>query len=186
MYDSSQVKVNTLEIGIAMKEIDLMFPGKIPFSIPVLTPTMPRSKPTTKKIIQSGKSNILTENAGAIDVSTIETTNAIYIEIPKELTCLPAPIYDIDGTVNIEGPGDITIKGSQEGSGVVSDPGGYINVNGTVDGTHDILIKDGHIWGTIKTELNKKNRYIKKGSKWLICFIGGDTSMPRVICRLPD
>lgn len=185
-YSAGDMSLKFLEIGIALSRIDRMNPGKIPFCIPVLTPDMNQSKQTVQKVVQKSRTNILTENAGAVDVSNIEVSNYIYIEIPKELTCLPAPVYDIEGTVTIKGSGKIDISGNMAGSGMVSDPGNSFSVSGTVSGSHDISIIDGHIEGTIKTELNPSNRYIESGSKWLIAFIGGDASMPRVVCRLPN
>lgn len=189
-YSTGDVELRFMEIGIALTSIDRMNPGKIPFCIPALTPNESKSDVTDKKIIQHSKTNILTENAAAVDVSNIEVSNAIYIEIPKELTCLPAPIYDIEGEVTItgnEGSIDVNNSSHMEGYGTVDPLSGYINVKGQTDGPIKIFsLIEGHIEGTITTELNSANRYIEKNSKWLIAFIGGDPSMPHVVCRLPD
>lgn len=188
-YSTGDVELRFMEIGIALTSIDRMYPGKIPFCIPALTPNESKTDVTNKKIVQNSKSNILTENAAAVDVSNIEVSNAIYIEIPKELTCLPAPVYDIDGNVDYSGD-DASIKiqsSHMEGYGIVDPVAGYINVNGVTEGTvPQYAYNWGHIKGTISTELNICNRYIAKNSKWLIAFIGGDPSMPQVVCRLPD
>lgn len=188
-YSTGDVELRFMEIGIALSQIDRMNPGKIPFCIPALTPNESKSDVTDKKIIQHSKTNILTENSAAVDVSNIEVSNAIYIEIPKELTCLPAPIYDIEGEVTYTGnDGSIHIEiSNMEGYGTVDPLGGYINVDGKTAGeVTRYAFNEGTIKGTIRTTLNNENRYIAKNSKWLIAFIGGDPSMPHVVCRLPD
>lgn len=229
-YSSGDMDLTYLELGIALQRIDRMNPGIIPFCIPVLTPTMNQSSAVDNKVIQANKTNIVSDNSSAVDVSNIQVSNYINIEIPKELCCLPAPIYDItgnvviDGSYNLKGNHSITITGDISASGNISLTGtedisgtvtntptgepyvytytanngsvnargsGDINMNGTITGTEThssgtgTINIDGTIEGTIKTTLNDANRYIESGSKWLIAFIGGDVSMPRVICRLP-
>ena len=62
-----------------------------------------------------------------------------------------------------------------------------VNVNGHTTGTvASYGYYKGNIKGTATFTLNNVNRYIEKNSRWLIGFIGGDMSMPAVICRLPD
>ena len=231
-YSNSNIDLKYLELGIALQKIDRMNPGVIPFCIPVLTPTMNQNNKVDNKIIQANKTNIVSENSAAVDVSNIQISNYINIEIPKELCCLPAPVYDIKGTVAIDGQytlnngshnitikGNINASGSNNLNGTESASGtiylyptdtnyvynyninngftninasGDINMDGTITGIESALDGAGHInidgtiEGTIETTLNDVNRYIEKGSKWLIAFIGGDVSMPRVICRLPD
>lgn len=231
-YSSGNMDLKYLELGIALQKIDRMNPGVVPFCIPVLTPTMNQNSKVDNKVIQANKTNIVSENSAAVDVSNIQISNYINIEIPKELCCLSAPIYDIDGDVIIDGKytldngsHNITIKGNINASGsnsfsgtenisgsiylyptttnylynyrasngsVNANTNGNINMNGTISGTESVLSGHGHInidgtiVGTIRTILNDENRYIEEGSKWLIAFIGGDVSMPRVICRLPD
>lgn len=190
-YDTMDNKY--LELGIALTTIDRMNPGKIPFCIPVLTPTMNQSGKVDTKVIQSNnKSSIVSENSGAVDVSNISISNYIEIEIPKELCCLPAPIYDIVGDVSISN-GAYNFKGTATivANGDVSDgnrdiiPIGHIDVDGsiTTSGVNNNL--SGTIEGTITTTLNESNRYIPKNSRWLIAFLGGDISKPCVVCRLP-
>lgn len=188
-YNTGDVELRFMEIGIALTSIDRMNPGKIPFCIPALTPNENKTDVTDKKIVQNSKTNILTENSAAVDVSNIEISNAIYIEIPKELTGLPGAVYDFVGTMTYTGNnGEIDINRSHmEGYGTVSTMPGYINVNGQTDGhvsSYSYIVGD--IEGTATFTLNKVNRYIAKNSKWLIAFIGGDPSMPQVVCRLPD
>ena len=186
-YDTMDNKY--LELGIALTVIDRMNPGKVPFCIPVLTPTMNQSSKVDTKVIQSNnKSSIISENSGAVDVSNISISNYIEIEIPKELCCLPAPVYDIDGDVTIsDGRYNISaVTGHITATGSVSTVPGYINVDVSdfkSNGSNHSL--SGHIVGTISTTLNKVNRYIPENSRWLIAFLGGDISKPCVVCRLP-
>lgn len=231
-YNNSSMSMTFMEIGIAVDRIDRHKPGKINFVIPILTPDADTSKMKESKVPQKSKSNILNDNKEAVDVSDIKVSNTIAIEIPRELCCIPNPVYDIDGTCvidgsyNMSGTSDITITGNVNASGSISTSGnsngtgtssgngvigsggyslssmtynvsssmsgsGSINMDGTISGSESLsgdghINIDGTIKGTIKTELNKVNRYIEKGSKWLIAFIGGDMSMPCVVCRLPD
>lgn len=189
LFNSGDIDLRYMEIGIALTSIDRMNPGKIPFVIPSLMPKENKTEVTNKKIIQNSKTNIMTENSGAVDVSNIEMSNAIYIEIPKELTGLPGAVYDFVGTMTYTGnTGSIDINTSHmEGNGTVSTTPGYINVGGQTDGTIvDYSFIKGDIIGTATFTLNNVNRYIKKNSQWLIAFIGGDVSMPVVVCRIPD
>lgn len=189
-YDTGTIELRYMEIGIALTSIDRMNPGSIPFIIPALLPRENKTDVTDKKIVQNSKSNIVTENVGAVEVSNIEVSNAIYITIPKELTGLPGAIYDFEGTMTYDGDNgsiDINRSSHMEGYGVVDPVAGYINVRGQTDGPIvDYHFIHGNIKGTATFTLNDVNRYIKKNSKWLIAFIGGDTSMPQVVCRLPD
>lgn len=251
-YSSGSMDLRYLEIGIALARIDRMNPGKIPFSIPVLTPDMNHDNTQESTVVQQNKANIVTENPGAVEVSNLKTSNYIEIEIPKELCVLPDPTYDIKGEVIIDGRytldggnHDITIVGNIDASGSASisgqgslsgdgsisgnvsglsyqhstgvpyqvshsggtfsvDGNGSLSGNGTLSGDGKINMNctitgtethhrgaghiniDGTIDGTIQTILNDVNRYIEKGSKWLVAFIGGDTASPCVVCRLPD
>lgn len=200
-YNTGNTDLRYMEIGIALDRIDRHNPGYISFCIPVLTPTMEKETKVEKIVIQRSKSNIVTENAGAIDVSDIETANYVKIKIPKELVCLPNPVYDIDGEVTLttnrttdkEGVEPVEHQYNFRGQGtanmsgrVVEGIGGSINVSGELTGEGTNMTFGTNILGTIYTELNEINRYIDPPSRWLIAFVGGDVSMPRVVCRLPD
>lgn len=187
-YGTGNLELTYLEIGIALTSIDRMNPGSIPFSIPVLTPNENKESVTNKKIIQRSKTNILNENKDAVDVSNIELSNAIYITIPKELVALPGATYYVNGTFDyLNGSsGSIDISGRLAGGGTVIQ-GGSFDVQGTVDGNiTSYSLLNGSVKGTLSLVLTEEYRYIPKNSKWLIAFVGGDTSMPRVVCRLPD
>ena len=192
-FNSGSVELRYMEVGIALSSIDRMNPGSIPFCIPAFMPKMNKQSVTNEKIIQSSKVNLVTENKAAVDVSNIEITNAIYITIPRELTAVPGGKYDFEGDVETHSGtnGSITISTSHMvGSGTVIPSGvspGYIDVDGTTSGLlNGFSFPNAKIKGSMTITLSNSNRYIARNSKWLIAFVGGDTSMPVVVCRLPD
>lgn len=118
------------EIAIAMKQIDRMKPGKIPFYIPVLTPNMSGEKEVSNKIIQRDKSTLSNIDKGTIDVSNVELCNTIEIEVPRELCALPGALYDVNGILNIRGSYSMSGNGKTEISGSLS---GSENSSGSRD-----------------------------------------------------
>jgi hypothetical protein len=179
-YDNLDLKY--IEIGTAMTIIDRVKPGKIPFTIPVLTPDLDTSTMKDSNITQRSKSNIVNENSGSVEVSDIATSNYIYIEIPRELCAQPDCEYYVEGTLHLQGKFDS--YSSLHGSGTVVE-GGHISVSGSLGAfkaNNTKVLSDSKLMCTP----TKDYRYIDKYSKWAICFLGGDINMPRVICRLPD
>jgi len=206
-YEEMDLKY--IEIGYAMKTIDRMNPGKVPFIIPVLTPQMDNSAMKDTKVIQRDKSNIQNETNN-VDVSDLQMSNYIYIEIPKELCAMPFGEYHTTGALNIWGTetfdGSDTFEGKMnfkaslsqffsQGSvdvyrGIVSASTGSSEGTQTFDGSETFkgngkFNADTRIKGVLYFEPTDQYRYIPKGSKWGIMFIGGDVNMPIVICRLP-
>lgn len=179
-YENLDLKY--IEIGTAMTEIDRINPGKVPFTIPVLTPELDTSTMKDSQITQRSKANLANENPGAVEVSDIKTSNYIYIEIPKELCAQPECEYYVDGIIHLKGSSDTYT--SLAGSGSVIE-GGSINVSGSLGSflARDTeVLKDSKLFCTPTEDW----RYIPKYSKWAICFLGGDINMPRVLARLPD
>ncbi len=195
------------EIGIAMSAIDRLNPGSIPFSIPVLTPNMSTSTSTTNTVIQVSKTSLTNTDSTGVDVSSISISNYINITIPRELCALPGTTYDVEGTLAMSGTykidsGTVSIEDasasvtSLNASGSISTLTDSINVSGSIS---NIDINNGDISGTVlfDTEQDQANvqgtltltptteRYIPSGSQWVIMFIGGDITMPRVVARLP-
>ena len=187
-YSGEDIELRYMEIGIALDKIDRMNPGKVPFIIPVLNPDASKDKKIETKVSNHNTNFIVNENKAAIDVSDYEISNYIMIEIPKELVALPGATYHVEGTLNISGSGDISINGTISGSGTVGPPLSYssLSVTGSVSGSVTESLYGATVDGTLSTTLLPPYRYIEKGSKWMIAFIGGDISMPRVVCRLPD
>lgn len=196
------------EIAIALEDIDRCNPGKIKFCIPILTPNMPQT-PEYEEKVTLDKGSLINKDKGAVEVSNIEFTNYIEIEIPRELCALAHCTYNVldhpnsyitsddaynkqEGIVRNEGcpgcPGAPGSSGCSEGcSGCPGAPGApgcesgnYIDVHGHAEMNH--------ITGLVElcpVDEGDDYRYIRKFSKWLVMFIGGDINKPAVICRLP-
>ena len=213
MADSNfykNIDLRYIEIGIAMRKIDRVKPGKVPFCIPILTPELDTSSKKDTQIIQRSKSHLVNENPDAVEVSDIDTSNYIYIEIPVEL-CAQSKcedyvkgwlhlIGDDDWYKQLKGTGHLWGSGNLNGSGSVIE-GGSFNVSGSFDVQGGLEV-DGTVqhWEAYDTEVvfsqptNKSRllrvptepwRFIPKYSKWIIAFIGGDINMPVVLCRYP-
>lgn len=129
------------EIGIALQKIDRMNPGMVKFSIPVLTPQYTKDEEQSSTEVQKDKSNIINENKDAVDVSNLEISNTLLIEVPVELCSLPGAYYDITGSYKSNQ--DITSDGAIEIQGSINMTG-----RGRVDGS---LTFNGNITGTPKT-----------------------------------
>lgn len=138
-YDNLDLKYP--EIGIAMQVIDRLQPGRVAFSIPVLTPNMNNTSKTSTKVIQRDKSNIQNDNRDAVDVSDIEVSNVLYIELPRELCALPGAYYDVSGRFNGvqdgSGNGSITIHGNLIANGTAS-INGRLKFSGNINGSCSI------------------------------------------------
>ena len=196
-YDELDLKYP--EIAIAMQDIDRVNPGKIKFSIPILTPSMDNNtvKENTER---QNTSNLMNADKKGLDIQNIKMSNYIEIPVPSELCTLDSGTYEIvEGTINISNAseslsgsanGNSNISGNIAGSGTVSEYTGSINVNGSVKGT--MTINGLNISGTtnlIGGQVNGSitiiptDRIIPAGSKWIVVFIGGDITKPRIIGR---
>lgn len=131
------VDLRYAEVGIAMQKIDRMNPGRVKFSIPTLTPAIEKEDEYTQQIVQKDKTNIVNDNPDAVDVSNIEITNVLYIEIPVELCGLPGAYYDITGRL------DANQDGSNSGTLVIT---GSVTLEGSL--VHKGTTKyNGNIYG---------------------------------------
>lgn len=168
------------EVGTAMQVIDRMNPGRVKFSIPVLTPNLNNNATSTNKVIQKSKTNLVNEDNKAVDVSNIEIANYLYIEIPLELCALPGSYQDITGQFNgyeantgnsactIEGNivvnGTARITGSLRFSGSISGTctpygslnGGSFSNTGAITGSTS-LSGTGRISGTLYNTGSRNN-----------------------------
>ena len=196
-YDELDLKYP--EIAIAMEDIDRVNPGKIKFSIPILTPSMDNNK-TKENIERQNTANLMNADKKGLDIQNIQISNYIEIPIPSELCTLDAGTYEIiKGTINIlnatervsgSANGNTSISGNISGTGSVSDYAGIINVSGSVRGDMNISgfatsgianLSGGEISGNIS--IIPTDRIIPAGSKWIVVFIGGDITKPRIIGR---
>lgn len=172
------------EIAIAQQDIDRCNPGIIKFSVPVLTPDLPQFPEYEEKVRQKN-SNIVNKNKDEVEVSDIMKMNYIHAEIPKELCALAHCTYNVldHPTSYITSPwphASVNAKGTVLCAGSCCGGGNSINVQGTATLSH--------ITGLIElcpVDEGEMYRFIRKPSKWLMMFIGGDINRPVVICRLP-
>lgn len=196
-YDELDLKYP--EIAIAMQDIDRVNPGKVKFSIPILTPSMDNNK-TKENIERQDTSNLMNADKKGLDIQNIQISNYIEIPVPSELCTLDAGTYEIiEGVINIDGAGEslsgsaggnASINGNIAGSGTVSDYSGTINITGSVKGSISVNglnisgttnLSDGAVTGSIS--IIPTDRIIPAGSKWIVVFIGGDITKPRIIGR---
>ena len=189
-YDALDLKYP--EIGIAMDRIDRTNPGKIRFIIPVLTPNMDTSSIVKNTVYQD--SNNLKNKNSILEIDNIEMKNYVSITIPRELCAYLRGVFDIEewdpkhevqSKTNIREAKEVLLQEAQQsGSGPVApgDPG-IIDVFGEVTAVK-MGYKDAITTGRIN--LLPVDRYIEPGSKWIIVFVGGDITKPRVIARYPD
>lgn len=175
-YDELDLKYP--EIGIAMQDIDRLNPGSVKFIIPVLTPNLNSSKISEQTAYQNDN-NLKNANKN-LEITNLKISNYIEIKVPKELCAVSGGEYIITGgTLNYNtNAGSLTGKLSGIGSVWVEGSQGF-SVDGSATGA--INLGGGKITGRIN--LTPVDRYIKKGSKWIIVFVGGDITKPQVISR---
>lgn len=201
-YDNLDLKYP--EIGIAMDRIDRINPGYIRFIIPILTPNLDTTKIVEQKARQN-KTNLM-NTVNNVEIENIEVSNFVKIKMPRELCTISDGEFEIEGgTVYTEGVqatmtggsiNSLRISGNIRGSGSVYDSrsgGGSIDVNGSVSGsasysshTGALTFTNGHITDTVFIKPAQSCRYIEPPSKWIIIFIGGDITKPRVLCRYEE
>lgn len=163
-YDNLDLKYP--EIAIAMEDIDRVNPGVINFSIPILTPNMGKSEKEENKIHQEPTN--LKNKEKNVEVANITMTNYIPIRVPREVCGFVGDSHKVTG-------GNINVGGaSQSGGGSVVE-GGSISVSGNVSGNPTALL-----------DMLPVDRIIKAPSKWIVVFIGGDATQPRIIARYTE
>ena len=166
------------EIAVCIEKIDRTNPGKKKFYIPVLTPNLDTTSLKTKvETVHQNSSNIINENGPNID----------YIEIylPKELCAFVGGDFKVvnKGNMTVKSNGRITISGSTDIGGGMA-PHSHSTLSGggsyTIDGAETTYK------GILNSIPTDQYRYIEKGSKWIVVFIGGDISKPQIIGRYYD
>ena len=188
-YETLDLRYN--EIAIAKDTIDRIDPGPIRFIIPVLTPNMSSTSIVEDKI-RLNSSNLMNRDTKP-EIEDLKLTNFVTIIIPKELCAFvggvfevqedqPLFVYPRQSVLHFREGDAYTDNAHQVGSGSVSDPGNSINVNGYVEGV--LRVKDGIPSGFLN--LMPVDRYIYEPSKWILTFIGGDATKPRVLARFPE
>lgn len=164
-YDSLDLKYP--EIGIAMDDIDRTNPGVIRFSIPILTPDMGKTEPEENQIHQEPTN--LKNKEKNVEVADIQMNNYVPIRVPREVCGFVG-----DWHKSLEG--DLSLNSANmDGGGSVID-GGSIAV---VGGAYTPNATGTQHWDPV-------DKIIKAPSKWIIVFVGGDVTKPRVIARYTE
>lgn len=188
-YETLDLRYN--EIAIAKDTIDRIDPGPIRFIIPVLTPNMSTTDIEEDKI-RLNDGNLMNRDTKP-EIEDLKVTNYVRIIIPKELCAFVGGVFEVEedeplfvyprqSVLHFREGNAYTDKAHQVGSGSVSDPGDYINVNGYVEGV--LKVKDSIPSGFLN--LMPVDRWIYEPSKWILTFIGGDVTKPRVLARFPE
>lgn len=182
-YDNLDLKYP--EIAISIDPIDRTNPGKIRFIIPILTPNMNNNKYTSNTVRQNTQ-NLMNADTKNLDIKNIELSNYITIPVPKEM-CSTFGDFDICPESYINLNGNVSISGNQSGSGTmrvsIETSTGSFSVSGEVSGNFS---SGSEISGKINILPSGDNRFIEAGSKWIVVFIGGDVTKPRIIGRYLD
>ena len=172
------------EIAVCIEKIDRTNPGKKKFYIPVLTPNLDTTSLKTKvETVHQNSSNIINENGPNIE--NVKIQNYIEIYLPKELCAFVGGDFKVvnKGNMTVKSNGRITISGSTDIGGGMA-PHSHSTLSGggsyTIDGTETTYK------GILNSIPTDQYRYIEKGSKWIVVFIGGDISKPQIIGRYYD
>lgn len=162
-YDELDLKYP--EIAICIERIDRLNPGNPKFIIPVLTPNMSIDTASSQSIRQN-TSNIKNGDVSP-EITDITMSNYMQIPLPKEL----CGNYDSKFLQYVRFLADTTLSCFSNS-----------------DNCHGSLNKK---FTTLYEIISKitSSRYIKKGSKWIVVFVGGDITKPRIIApyeHLPE
>jgi CxxC motif-containing protein len=148
----------------------------------VLTPNLDTSSLTEQtQTVKQNTNNI--QNETPITVQDVQIQNYINITIPKELCAY------VGGDFVVANKGTITEafsdKSTIKGYGTVGPPLMFNKLQ-----VEDTAIKATGTMSIFKGTLNimpiKADRYIPKGSKWIVVFLGGDINYPQLIGRYTD
>lgn len=172
------------EIAICLDDIDRTNPGTKNFYIPVLTPNVDTDSLKTK-VQTHRQTNSTLANESKPNISSIQIQNYIPIKIPKELCAFVGGdfhVVNVD-SIDIASNGQIYISGSTGSSGCsLTGTHSHSTMSGrssySITGAKETTYKG--ILNIIPTD---EYRYIKKGSKWIVVFIGGDINKPQLIGR---
>lgn len=179
-YETLDLRYN--EIAIAKDTIDRIDPGVIRFIIPVLTPNMSTTSIVEDKIrLNSG--NLMNRDTKP-EVEDLQLTNYVKIIVPKELCAFVGGVFEVEEYQPLFVYPRESVLHFRDGkahlvaSGSVSDPGDFVNVSGELD------VNDSIPSGFLN--LMPVDRYIYEPSKWILTFIGGDVTKPRILARYPE
>lgn len=169
------------EKAIAIDRIDRMNPIGIRFIIPILTPYMNNDKIIEKDVFQN-KQNLINSDK-LIEIENIHMCNYIKMNIPKELCSLPNAKYYIDKeSSNIKlNDIDININNANTVINITSSNEYSIHGNISLSNNNNDSISTKNIEGELTLKLSDEDRYIDEYSEWIVVFIGGDITKPKII-----
>lgn len=169
------------EIAVCLDVIDRTNPGTKNFYIPVLTPNVDTTS-LKKKTQTIRQTNATLVNENKPNISSVEVQNYIPIKIPKELCAFVGGDFNVVNVESIEvnADGRITIGGSTDVSGGLA-PHSHSTLSGI--GSFTFQGQDTLYKGILNIIPTDEYRYIDKGSKWIVVFIGGDINQPQLIGR---
>lgn len=202
----SELDLKYPEIAVCIEAIDRVNPGKKKFYIPVLTPNVDTTSLKTKdNIIYQNNSNIANESS--VSISNVTISNYIEMTVPRELCGYIGGTHKVTGkgTQELKGEGSqsfssisLKMSGSSNinGSGTVGPPMAYSSLSVSANLTDTNISGSGSNSYTNSENNTYTNeaeesfipvdRYIPKGSKWIVVFIGGDINQPQIIGRYYD
>lgn len=172
------------EIAVCIERIDRTNPGTKKFYIPVLTPNLDTTSLKTKvETVRQDSSNIANESG--VSIGNVKIQNYIEIYLPKELCAFVGGDFKVENkdSITVKAEGRITIGGSTSVAG-----GMTAHSHSTLSGTGSFTFdgKDTTYKGVLNSIPTDEYRYIEKGSKWIVVFIGGDIGKPQIIGRYYD
>ena len=166
------------EMALCLDRIDRTNPGTKRFYIPILTPNVDTSSLNeTKQTVRQNSSII--DNQDPVNISSVQVTNCLNITIPKELCAF------VGGDFHVKNVGNMTFttKGNISGNGTVGPPTSYSALSASVSNYSGTKTQYKGILNSIPTD---EYRYIEKGSKWIVVFIGGDITCPQLVGRYTE
>lgn len=192
-------------IAICIEDIDRLTSKEYKFTIPSIN--FNKSSSTEDKTEEKNQGITNIANDSNIQIGKVEINNYFTIYLPKEVMSSTYTTIGMNGTLTGEGNNNSSIN-----FGSVNSNSGNVNTNITIpphpDTSYTItsfimtLFKLGG--GTISSikqsiksfrvhtkttgddngmEIMPQDRYITKGSKWVVVFIDGDPSKPAIIAR---
>ena len=192
-------------IAICIEDIDRLSNKAYKFTIPSINFNKNSSSEDKKEEKNQGITNIANEDN--ISIGKVEINNYFLIHIPKEVIATTYTTLGMDGTLIGEGNNNSKLSFNS----VVSSSGG-VNTNITIPAhpTTEYTIRSfimslfkigSGSMGGIKQSFDSyrihakttgsdngmqvmpQDRYIPKGSKWVVVFIDGDPTKPAIISR---
>lgn len=192
-------------IGICIEDIDRLAGKEYKFTIPSINFNKSSSSEDKSEEKNQGITNIANEDK--VSIGKVEINNYFMIYVPKELLATTYTTIGMDGTLIGEGHNfsNITFFSVNSNSGnvntnIVIPPHptttytitsfvmslfriGTGAMKGIKQNYDSYRIHAKTPSGNSNMEVMPYDRYIPKGSKWIVVFIDGDPTKPAVVCR---